>query len=92
MVSVSRTVPTGASSFRRAQSVISPIAGWSLLFARDSLETAWMLGGLIAAFILQWLYDHTASEVPARYPRLMTVLTLGACLSLSLVLEQALRL
>ena len=77
---------------RLAQSVISPIAGWSLLFARDSLETAWMLGGLIAAFILQWLYDHTASEVPARSPRLMTVLTLGACLSLSLVLEQALRL
>ena len=77
---------------RLAQSVISPIAGWSLLFARDSLETAWLLCGLIAAFILQWLYDHTASEVPARYPRLMTVLTLGACLSLSLVLEQALRL
>ena len=70
----------------------TPIAGWSLLFSRGALETSWLLGGLIAAFILQWLYDHTAPDVPARYPRLMTTLTLGACLSLALALEQALRL
>lgn len=77
---------------RLAQSVISPIAGWSLLFARGSLETAWLLCGLIAAFLLQWLYDHTAPDVPARYPRLMTTLTLGACISLALVLEHVLRM
>ena len=77
---------------RLAQSVLSPIVGWTLLFARGSLDTAWLLCGLIAAFILQWLYDHTAPDVPARYPRLMTVLTLGACISLALALEQALRL
>ena len=77
---------------RLGQSVLSPIAGWSLLFSRGALDTAWLLCGLIAAFILQWLYDHTAPDVPARYPRLMTTLTLGACLSLALALEQALRL
>jgi len=77
---------------RLAQSVLSPIAGWSLLFSRGGLDTAWLLCGLIAAFILQWLYDHTAPDVPARYPRLMTTLTLGACISLALALEQALRM
>lgn len=77
---------------RLGQSVLSPIAGWSLLFSRGSLDTAWLLCGLIAAFILQWLYDHTAPDVPARYPRLMTTLTLGACISLALALEQALRM
>ena len=35
---------------------------------------------------------HAAPDVPARYPRLMTSLTLGACLSLGLALEQAMRL
>lgn len=77
---------------RLATSVISPIAGWTLLFARGSIDTPWLLCGFLAAFILQWLYDHTASDVPARYPRLMTTLTLGACVSLAMALEQALSL
>lgn len=77
---------------RLAQSVISPMVGWALLFARGSMEVAWLLCGLIAAFLLQWLYDHTAPDAPARYPRLMTTMTLGACLSLALALEQALRM
>ncbi len=77
---------------RLGQSVISPTAAWALLFARGSIETSWLLAGFMAAFILQWLYDHAAPDVPARYPRLMTTLTLGACISLALALEQALRL
>lgn len=77
---------------RLATSVISPVAGWTLLFARGSIDTPWLLCGFLAAFILQWLYDHTAPDVPARYPRLMTTLTLGACLSLAIALEQALSL
>lgn len=77
---------------RLAQSVLSPIAGWSLIFARGKVDAAWLLCGFLAAFILQWLYDHTAPDVPARYPRLMTTLTLGACISLALALEQALRM
>lgn len=77
---------------RLAQSVLSPAAGWAMIFGRGSIETAWLLCGFLAAFILQWLYDHAAPEVPARYPRLMTTLTLGACLSLAAALEQAMRM
>ena len=77
---------------RLALSAVSPIGGWALLFARGAIETPWLLGGFMAAFILQWLYDHSAPDVPARYPRLMTVLTLGACVSLALAMEQALRM
>lgn len=77
---------------RLATSVVSPTVAWTLIFARGSVETAWLLCGFLAAFILQWLYDHAAPDVPARYPRLMTSLTLGACLSLGLALEQAMRL
>lgn len=77
---------------RLATSVLSPMAGWLLVFARGAIDTPWLLCGFLAAFILQWLYDHTAPDVPARYPRLMTTLTLGACLSLAMALEQALRL
>lgn len=77
---------------RLATSVISPMAAWALIYGRGTIETAWLLCGFLAAFILQWLYDHAAPDVPARYPRLMTSLTLGACLSLALALEQAMRL
>ncbi|WP_312163747.1 DUF3429 domain-containing protein [Phenylobacterium sp.] len=77
---------------RLAASVISPTVAWTLIFARGSVETSWLLFGFMAAFILQWLYDHAAPDVPARYPRLMTSLTLGACVSLALALEQALRM
>lgn len=75
---------------RLALSVLSPVAGWLLFYGRGTIDTPWLLCGFLAAFILQWLYDHAAPDVPARYPRLMTVLTLGAALSLALALEQAL--
>lgn len=77
---------------RLAHSLISPVGGWALLFSRGAVDTPWLLCGFLAAFILQWLFDHTAPDVPARYPRLMTVLTLGACLSLAVALEKALTL
>lgn len=77
---------------RLAMSIVSPAAAWALVFGRGSIDTAWLLCGFMAAFILQWLYDHAAPDVPARYPRLMTTLTLGACISLALALEQALRM
>lgn len=77
---------------RLALSAVSPIAGWALLFARGAIATPWLLCGFVAAFLLQWLYDHSAPDVPARYPRLMTALTLGACVSLGLAMEQALRM
>ncbi len=77
---------------RLAMSIVSPAAAWALVFARGALDAAWLLCGFMAAFILQWLFDHAAPDVPARYPRLMTTLTLGACISLALALEQALRM
>ena len=77
---------------RLAASALSPLAGWGLLVARGDLDTAWLICGFMVAFILQWLFDHSAPDVPSRYPRLMTVLTLGACLSLAVALEQALRM
>ena len=77
---------------RLAISVISPVAAWSLLVARPGLGVSLVIIGFMAAFMLQWLFDHTAPDVPARYPRLSTALTAGACVSLAVALEKALRM
>jgi hypothetical protein len=77
---------------RLSASVVSSIAAWALLMGRDHLIAAWLIGGFMGAFILQWLFDHTAPDVPARYPRLSTVLTAGACVSLAVALESVLRM
>ena len=77
---------------RLAGSIISPIGGFCLLVARGDLDTAWIITGMMAAYIIQWLFDHSAPDVPARYPRLMTVLTLGASVSLALALEQSMQM
>ena len=77
---------------RLAASVVSPIAAGVLLLCRGDLGPAISLGGFLAAFLLQWVFDHTAPDVPARFPRLTTTLTAGACLSLAVALEQAMRL
>lgn len=77
---------------RLAGSIISPIVGFGLLVARGDLPISWIITGLMGAFIVQWLFDQTAPDVPARYPRLMTVLTLGASVSLAMALEQAMKM
>jgi lipid-A-disaccharide synthase-like uncharacterized protein len=77
---------------RLAISTLSPIAAWGLVALRGDIDDAWILTGFIAAFILQWLFDQQAPDTPSRFPRLMTVLTLGACVSLALALEKALRM
>jgi hypothetical protein len=77
---------------RLTMSVISSVAAWVLLMCRGHLSPAWMVGGFMAAFILQWLFDHTAPDVPARFPRLSTALTAGAGVSLAIALEEALRM
>ena len=76
---------------RQAISVISPVAAWLLLLARHCVSDAVIIGGFIAAFLVQWLYDHQAPDVPARYPRLSTALAGAACVSLAVCLDQALR-
>jgi len=72
-------------------SVLSPVAAWMLLFARHRIGDGWIVGGCILAFLVQWLFDHQAPDVPARYPRLSTALTAGACISLAVCLDQAIR-
>jgi hypothetical protein len=77
---------------RMAGAVVGPVFAWLLIVARGRWPDTWLLCGFLSAFLLQWLFDHTAPDVPARYPRLLTVLTLGAGLSLAIALEQALRM
>ena len=72
-------------------SVLSPVVAWTLLAARHRIPDGWIIGGCIGAFLVQWLFDHQAPDVPARYPRLSTVLTAGACISLAVCLDQAVK-
>ena len=72
-------------------SVFSGVAAWLLLLARHRAPDRWILAGVIAAFLLQWLFDHQGPDVPARYPKLSTALTAAACVSLAVCLDQAIR-
>jgi hypothetical protein len=73
-------------------SLLSPLAGFGLLLGGLKFEPAWQLSGFLLVFILQWLWDVTDHEGPAWRPRLRTLLTSGAAISLALALEQALHL
>ena len=72
-------------------SVLSPVAAWTILAARHRIPEGWIIGGCIGAFLVQWLWDHQAPDVPARYPRLSTALTAAACISLAVCLDQAMK-
>jgi hypothetical protein len=72
-------------------SVLSPVVACLLLASRHRLPDGWIIGGCIGAFLVQWLFDHQAPDVPARYPRLSTALTAAACVSLAVCLDQALK-
>lgn len=74
---------------RLALSVAAPATAFAVFLGRGRLPDGWILSALIAIFILQWLFDHQAPDTPARYPKLSTTLTAGACLSLAVVLEKA---
>lgn len=86
------TVRAAPRPSRLAGSVIGPVFAWMLILARGRWPETWLLCGFLSAFLIQWLFDHTAPDVPARYPRLLTALTLGAGLSLAIALEQALQM
>jgi len=77
---------------RLAACILWPLAGWALLFARGMADPSVLLAGYLVVFMLQWLFDRAAPDTPSHYPRLLTVLTLGSCLSLAVALEQALRM
>lgn len=76
---------------RLVVSVMSPVAAWAILLSRGRIADSWVIGVCIVAFLVQWLFDHQAPDVPARYPRLSTALTAGACISLAVCLDQAMR-
>ena len=77
---------------RLAGSTISPFAGWGLLALRRYVDIDWIVGGFLAAFIIQWMFDQAAPGVPNKYPRMVTALTLGAGISLAMALEKAMRM
>ena len=75
-----------------AASILPPAAAWLLLAAAPLAYTERQLGGFLAAFVLQWLWDLTAKDPPRWYGRLRTVLTAGAVLALTLALWKTLAL
>lgn len=79
-------------ALRLLGSVVSPVAAWTLWLARDAMGPVWLMAGFLVAFMLQWTFDHAAPDVPSRYPRLSTALTAGACLSLAVMIEAAIRM
>ena len=76
-------------TYRLFFAALSSVAAWVVLLARGRVPDGWILAGFILAFMIQWLFDHQTPDTPSRYPRLSTTLTAGACVSLSLALEQA---
>lgn len=74
---------------RQAFSAMCAMAGWVILMARGHTADTWILAGFIAAFLIQWLFDHQTADTPSRYPLLSTSVTTAACVSLALCLERA---
>jgi hypothetical protein len=77
---------------RLALSLVFAVAAWALLLARWRFDPRLTLTAYLAAFLLQWLSDHLTPDSATRYPRLSTAVTVAACVSLSIALDQALRL
>lgn len=73
---------------RLAISASSSFLACAVLLLQGEIYDAWMLGLFILMFLTQWLIDHQTPETPARYPKLSTALTAGACISLGLALEK----
>lgn len=74
---------------RQAFSFLCAVAAWVILLARGAAPDTWILGGFIAAFLVQWLFDHQVPDSPSRFPMLSTAVTGAACVSLALALEKA---
>ena len=75
--------------YRQAFSALAAVAAWVIMLARGHAPDTWIMGGFIAAFLIQWLFDHQTPDTPSRYPVLSTALTGTACVCLSLALEKA---
>lgn len=73
-------------------SLLFPLAGFGLLIGELRFEPAWQLSGFLLVFLLQWVWDVTDHDGPAWRPRMRTLMTSGAAISLAFALEQALHM
>ncbi len=73
-------------------SLLFPLSGFGLLLGELKFEPAWQLSGFLLVFLLQWVWDVTDHEGPSWRPRMRTLLTAGAAISLAFALEQALHM
>jgi hypothetical protein len=73
-------------------SLLFPLAGVGLLLGELRFAPAWQLSGFLLVFLLQWVWDVTDHDGPAWRPRMRTLLTSGAAISLAFALEQALHM
>ena len=71
--------------------VLPSLAAWSLLLGAIWVPLSWQLGGLIAVYLAQWLWDTGSAETPHWYAPLRTTLTVVAGVSMAFVFEQSLR-
>jgi len=73
-------------------SLLFPLAGFGLLLGELKFEPAWQLSGFLLVFLLQWVWDVTDHDGPTWRPRMRTLMTAGAAISLAFSLEQALHM
>ena len=73
-------------------SLMFPLAGFGLLLGELKFDPAWQLSGFLLVFLLQWVWDVTDHDGPTWRPRMRTLLTAGAAISLAFALEQALHM
>lgn len=74
---------------RQGFSFLCAVAAVVILLAHGRVPETWILGGFLAAFLIQWLFDHQTPDTPSRYPVLSTAVTGAAGVSLALALEKA---
>src|SRR5262245_17492995 len=55
---------------RQVFSAMCAVAGWVILMAHGRAPDTWVIGGFVAAFLIQWLFDHQTPDTPSRYPML----------------------
>ena len=71
--------------------IVPSLVAWGLLVGAAWAPLKWQLGGLIVAFLAQWLWDNSSLETPVWYAPLRTVLTLIAGVSMAFVLQDVWR-
>ena len=69
---------------------LAPLAGW-LMLVTPIPQTQWQLGGFIALFLLQWLWDLASKNLPPWWSPLRTALTVGTVLALGVAMGAALQ-